>query len=378
MAGLHKTKTVMFIIMTVILSFVLFVIIVLLYISPGKLKPFNDPDGSSVEGSISEKIFVNIGGIRQGMFIRGRDIKNPVLLFIHGGPAFSEYFLVDKYPTGIEDYFTVCYWEERGGGLSYNPQVTAESMTLDQLASDAAEVTTYLRNRFGKDKIYVMAHSGGTAFALQTVARSPQFYSAYIGVAQITNQAESEKRAYEFMMGKYSDNGKPRLIEELRKYPVTDDENSLLPFFNSVIRDKAMHELGIGTMHNMRSVMKDIFLQVWLCRAYTLKEKINIWNSKLTFINKTHLREQVLKTDIPGLISKIDIPVYFMSGKYDLTVNRDLAMKYLEDIESPIKGFYTFENSAHSPMFEEPLRFKEILVKDVLNGTTTMADKYQR
>jgi pimeloyl-ACP methyl ester carboxylesterase len=54
---------------------------------------------------------------------------NPVLLFVHGGPGFPNYFLFEKYNPGLEDYFTVCYWEQRGGGLSYTPEVTMESMT---------------------------------------------------------------------------------------------------------------------------------------------------------------------------------------------------------------------------------------------------------
>jgi pimeloyl-ACP methyl ester carboxylesterase len=170
--------------MLALLSFILlsllFLVITLFLISPGRLKPFVDQNGKPVEGSISEKVFVKIGGVMQGMFIRGRDLNNPVMLFVHGGPSFPEYFLVDKYPSGIEDHFTVCYWEERGGGLSYTPQVTLESMTLEQLTSDAIEVTNYLCNRFGKEKIYLMAHSGGTAFAIQAVARFPQLYSAYI------------------------------------------------------------------------------------------------------------------------------------------------------------------------------------------------------
>jgi pimeloyl-ACP methyl ester carboxylesterase len=357
-----------------ILSSLLLLVIALFLISPGRIKPLVDQNGKPVEGSISEKVFVKIGGVMQGMFIRGRDLNNPVMLFVHGGPSFPEYFLVDKYPSGIEDHFTVCYWEERGGGLSYTPQVTLKSMTLEQLASDAIEVTNYLRNRFSKEKIYIMAHSGGTAFAIQAVARFPQLYYAYIGISQITNQTKSEKISYKYMLDQYSSDGNSKMVAEFKKYPILENDSFILPFFNSILRDKSMHELGIGTMHNMRSILKDVFLPVWTCRAYTIKEKFNIWASKFTFINKTHLREQIINSNIPYLVPKLDLPVYFLSGRYDLTVNIDLAKDYLKKIESPIKGFYTFDKSAHSPMFEEPQKLKEILVQDILNGTTNLAD----
>ena len=52
------------------------------------------------------------------------------------------------------------------------------------------------------------------------------------------------------------------------------------------------------------------------------------------------------------------------------TIRRDL-----EELEAPGKGFYTFNESAHSPMFEEPRRLKEILIRDVLNRSTSLAEK---
>lgn len=347
----------------------------LFVISPGRLKSFVDQDGRNIPGSISEKVFIEVGGVKQGMFIRGKDIRNPVMLFVHGGPAFPEYFLFEKYPVGMEDYFTICYWEQRGGGISFSSEVNMESMTIQQFASDAIEVTNYLRNRFNKDQIFMMAHCGGTAFAIKAVESSPQLFKAYIGIAQITRQADSEKLAYIYMLNRYMTYGNSEMVAEFKKFPILDNDSLILPYFGSVLRDKAMHDLGIGTMHKMRSVVKDIFLSVWTCRAYTLKEKFNIWISKFSFINKSGIRNQILTTNIPAEVPKLDIPVYFFSGSFDWTVNKDLSEEYLGTLEAPVKGFYTFNNSAHSPLFEEPQKFMEILITDVLNSSTTLADK---
>jgi pimeloyl-ACP methyl ester carboxylesterase len=364
----------LFSILSVVVIFTLIIIIILLINSPGNPEPLLDNMGKQISGSISEKTFVKIGGVTQGMFIRSKNILNPVLLFVHGGPSFPEYFLVVKYPVGLEDNFTVCYWEQRGGGISFTPQVTIESMTLQQLASDAIEVTNYLLNRFKKEKIYIMAHSGGTAFAIRAAESSPQLFHAYIGIAQITSQAESEKLGYKYMMNQYLANGNSKMVAEFKKYPMLENDSFLLPFFNSVLRDKAQHDLGIGTMHNLRSIIKDIFLPVWTCKAYTIREKLNIWISKFSFLTKTGLRGEIIQSDIAAKVPRLEIPVYFFSGRYDLTVNKDLSKEYLKKIEAPVKGFYTFNKSAHSPMFEEPQRAKEILVKDVLTGKTSLAD----
>ena len=66
--------------------------------------------------------------------------------------------------------------------------------------------------------------------------------------------------------------------------------------------------------------------------------------------------------------------MYFISGRHDYTVSYALAKNYFDQIEAPVKGFYTFEHSAHSPLFEEPEKFGEILRADVLTGGTTHAD----
>ena len=369
-----KSIKMLTIIVTIFLGFIFTLLSVLWAYSPGKPEPYLDKSGNILAGSISEKTFVNICGVKQGMFIKGKNTNNPVLLYIHGGPAFPNYFLIDKYAPGLEDNFTVCYWEQRGGGLSYSTDVTLESMTFEQLASDAIEVTNYLRKRFGKEKIYLMAHSGGTPFAIQAAVKAPQLYFAYIGMAQITRQAESEKMAYKYMIAQFTTAGNNKAVEKFRQYPVFESDSFIIPFYKSLIRDESMHKLGIGTMRSMKSIFTGVFIPVWLCKAYTLSEKLNIWKSKFSFIKKTKLIDQLFATDISTQVPKLVIPVYFFSGKYDLTVNINLSRAYLEKLDAPVKGFYTFENSAHSPLFEEPQRFNEIMINDVLNNTTTFSD----
>jgi pimeloyl-ACP methyl ester carboxylesterase len=348
--------TLMIITLTVTLAFIA---------ASGRGKPafYRDADGSVALGSISEKIYVPIGGVDQGMIIRTRDINNPVLLFIHGGPGFPTYFLVEKYNPGLEEQFTVCYWEQRCGGLSWSPDMTPESITLERLTADAIEVTNYLRHRFEKEKIYIMAHSGGTTIALPAVAQAPELYHAYIAMAQLTRQRESEKIAYDYMLDLYRSEGKSKMVSNLEKFNGVESDEQLLAFYNSGLRDVTMHELGIGTMRTMRSVFKDIFLESWRCRAYTLREKINLWRAKMGFLPKTNLRRETLFTDFAEEYPELEVPVWFMCGRHDLTVNTGLTKEYFDRLKAPEKRFYLFENSAHSPLFEEPERFMEVIME---------------
>ena len=146
--------TILFILLTVILTLVG---LLLSWSYPGKPQPFLDKNGNPLADSTSEKIFVMLNGVEQGMFIKGRNINNPVLLYLHGG--MPDYFLTQKYPTNLEDYFTVVWWEQRGSGISFRDDIPKESITLEQLISDTLAVTNYLRNRFHREKIYLMGHS---------------------------------------------------------------------------------------------------------------------------------------------------------------------------------------------------------------------------
>ena len=349
---------------------ILIIGIVLLVYSPGKSEPYLDQSGNKIIGSISEKTFININGLKQGMIIKSKDSTHPVLLILHGGIPL--YFLSQKYPTGLEDYFTVVWWEQRGSGISYNTNISPESLTLEQMVADALEVTNYLRKRFNKNKIYLMAHSGGSFMGIHIAAKAPELYHAYIGVSQISNQLKSEQLAYEYMLNQYQLSDNKKMMQKLEDAPVIDGT----PDKYLKLRDKAMHSFGIGTTHNMRSVPKEIFLPSIMCKEYTLKEKYNLWAGKAR--SGVHpLWKEMLSTNLMIQVPKLDIPVYFFSGVYDYTVSYTLSKEYFEKLQAPIRGFYTFQKSAHSPIFEEPQKVKEIMLKDVLNGTNSFADLYK-
>ena len=322
-------------------------------LSPGKPNPFLDENGRPLAGSISEKIFVNINGVKQGMFIKSKDATHPVLLYLHGG--MPDYFLTQRYPTGLEDYFTVVWWEQRGSGISYSADIPPETMTLEQMISDTLEVTNYLRHRFGKEKIYLMGHSGGTFIGIQAAAQAPELYYAYIGVAQMSYQLKSERLAYEYMLKQFKENGNKEMVRKLEAAPVTMTDGT--PDAYLALRDPAMHSLGIGTTHDMNSVITGIFLPSLTNRDYTLIEKVNMWRGK-SQSGVSPLWDKMLATDLTKELPELDLPVYFFEGIYDYTCSYTLAKSYFEKLKAPIKGFYTFEQSAHSPLFEEPEKMR--------------------
>jgi pimeloyl-ACP methyl ester carboxylesterase len=365
--------------MLIVLAVILFAVIALaawlLLLSPGTIEPYRDQVGNVPASSISEKTYETIGGVRQGMFIRGANKDNPVLLFLHGGPGMPTYFLTKQFPTGLEEHFTVCYWEQRDAGLSYDPAISAASLTVEQLMRDTIEVTNYLRERFGQEKIYLMGHSWGSFIGLQVAASAPELYHAYIGVAQVTNQLQSEQIAYQWMLEQYLAAGETKKVENLRAYPILENPALAANWFKTPERDAFMHELGIGTTRDMKDVYTGIFFPFLGTREYTLAEKYNTFFRAKPFLrNETGLIDSLLSTDLSAEIPRLELPAYFMSGRYDMTVNIDLSRAYAEQLQAPLKGYYLFRESAHCPMHEESDRFLQIMLEDVLAGTNALAD----
>ncbi len=98
-----------------------------------------------------------------------------------------------------------------------------------------------------------------------------------------------------------------------------------------------MHPLGIGTMHEMKSVFSGLFLPSLTFREYTVKEKVNLWRGKAQS-GVSAIWDEIIATDLTQKVSKFEIPVYFFAGIYDYTVSSYLAMDYFRK-SSSLEGF---------------------------------------
>lgn len=130
-------------------------------------------------------------------------------------------------------------------------------------------------------------------------------------------------------------------------------------YFSSSLRDTAMHELGVGTTRNMDSVITGIFFPSLKCTSYTWGERVNLWRGK-ALSNRFEVVNDSTGFNAWEDVTSTQVPIYFFAGKNDYTCNYELQKKYYEYITAPVKEFYVFENSAHSPIYEEPDKSSEI------------------
>lgn len=257
------------------------------------------------------------------MFLQSKNPNNPVLLFLHGGPGSLEIAFSQKYPTGLEQLFTVCWWEQRGVGISYSPKITTQEMTLENMLSDTIEVTQYLRNRFGKEKIYIMGHSWGSLLGVLTVQKHPELFHAYIGIRQVARQDKSERLAYSYMLKEFHKRNDKKMIRRLEKYSI--DNGGAISMKYLGVRSTGRNKLGIGVMHGMTS-MRDCVAIVLGYKGYTLGEKLKFAQGN-SFSLKC-LWNTVQQMDLIKEVPELQLPVYIFQGKYDYQVSYAVAQDF--------------------------------------------------
>jgi pimeloyl-ACP methyl ester carboxylesterase len=353
-----------------IIGVLLIGLIVLAANSPGKLEPLKDREGKEIVGSLAEKSFIEIGGIRQGFFIRAENPANPVILFLHGGPGSPELPMLIPYEVSerLEKYFTVCYWDQRGAGMSYSSSIDPATMTTAQMVEDTRQMTEYLQRRFNQAKIYLTGHSWGSYLGVKTIEKYPENYWAYIGIGQVTNQIESEKLAYDYMLRHATEINDKTAVKNLQKF----DKNAA-DFPNQdymmTVRSSLMNKYGIGFAHEETLSMLDMVKLILSFKGYTLSEKVKYIKGMI--LSQTTVWEDVVKDNLFVSSTAFQVPVYITHGKYDYQVSYALARAWLDKIEAPRKAFFTFEKSAHGTIMEEPEKFvqimREIAAKNVVD-----------
>ena len=129
---------------------------------------------------IDRKEMIVLGGMKQTIHIWGKSAKNPVILFLHGGPGVPNRHGMAKAQMDLLDDFTIVAWDQRGTGGSYFGCDPA-TLTLDQLVSDCANLLEYLCHTLNKKKIFLLGGSWGTELGTIVCQKYPEHVAGYIG-----------------------------------------------------------------------------------------------------------------------------------------------------------------------------------------------------
>ena len=294
---------------------------------------------------------IKLGGIDQWIQIRGHDREKPILLFLHGGPGFPNMPFAHM-NAELERAFVVVQWDQRAAGKSYSRSIPDESMRIAQFVSDAHELVQLLLHRFEEPKCYLVAHSWGSLFGAQLVARYPDLFHAYIGIGQAANLAETAQAQYRFAVDSAQREGNGQAIVELERIgrpPHSDPDHKFMEKWVGYYSEREHPSLS-------RRRMTRLALE---SPAYSWVDLAKIpFGFKYSF--QKLWREIFYETNLFEQAPRIEVPTYFFLGRYDKVVTAEVAERYYNTLDAPRgKRLIWFENSGHWPHFEEPYRFQE-------------------
>jgi len=270
----------------------------------GITPPIRDARGAVVRGSVASLEHIALGGVPQWVLIRGRSAKNPVVLFIHGGPGMPAMFLAHAWQRPLEDDFVMVQWDRLGAGKSYFGEIPTRYLTVRRLLDDTYELANFLRGRFAQNRIILVGHSWGSYLGMLAVRERPDLFRAYVGVGQLTGSARGDTL--------------------LARAQAT----SWWPLLWLALRAPEY------TLGDVRRIPQGLSLYA-----------------------------RALQYDMPAdtLRTDVRVPVYVVAGRYDMTSPSALAERYFQALTAPRKTFVWFEASAHFPFLEEPAHFLEVM-----------------
>jgi pimeloyl-ACP methyl ester carboxylesterase len=322
--------------------------------------PILGDDGQPLPGSIATLEQVELNGSRQWISVRGRDVENPVLLFLAGGPGGSQLVTARRTLAGLEEHFVVVNWEQPGAGKSFDA-VDRSTLTPERYIADGLALTAYLRERFDEEKIYVLGESWGTVVGIWMLQRDPALFHAFIGTGQMVAFLETDLICYEFALRVAGERGDTALVEKLRQQGpppyygegvALKEAAYLMETYNYMNADPAIADDGFNTWGDLAQP------------EYGLYDKLNWFRGALETLDVVY--PQLWDVDFRTQAPRLDVPVYFLLGRHDVNAAPELAEQYFRLLDAPHKELIWFERSGHNPWVTESGRFVDVVVNTVL------------
>ena len=321
---------------------------------------------------IDDTLDISVNGTRQGISVRGKDRRNPLLLVLHGGPGSPEMPDDWTFQTPWEDFFTVVEWDQRGAGKTYalsDPKTIEPTMTVPQMVSDTEVVIQYLLKAYGKQRLILLGHSWGSVLGVQMAQRHPEWMYAYVGVGQLINTRRNEEEGYGFALAQAKAHTNGEAVKELESIAPYPGDVGKISFDKIGVQRKWLMYYG-GLAWGRQDFKWDADAGE-LSPDYSEKQLDAIDAGSAFSI--THLIGPLLEVNLEKATT-FRCPVFLFVGRHDYSTSHTLAETSFKQVSAPQKELIWFEDASHMIMQEEPGRFLNHLVLDVRPIAVKAAD----
>jgi proline iminopeptidase len=290
---------------------------------------------------------VDIRGTRQWISIRGKDRRNPVILLVHGGPGSPLSPLAWTFQPGWEDHFTVVQWDQRGAGKSHAALSGEAPLTIDLMARDLTELTAFIRERLGKEKVFLVAHSWGTVIGLRLAQEHPEWLHAYVGIGQLLDSAENERQGLGKLKAMAAAAGDQAALSELAAIEPYPEPDGSLPLAKLRVVRKWVSRYN-GMTYGKRAISSRLRA---LSPDYTGEDLAAYSGAEAKSAER--LLPEIAQLRL-GEQTSIQCPVFIWMGEHDLATSPEIARDWVAQVDAPAKQYALLPNASHMVFTEVP------------------------
>ncbi len=298
---------------------------------------------------IEEAQFIPLGGIRQWVTISGRDRRNPVVLFLHGGPGnpLSPYSR-SLYGGWMRD-FTIVQWDQRGAGRTFgeNPDAAAATLSIDRMSDDGIAVVEHVSRLLGKRNVILVGGSWGSALGVHMVSRRPDLFQAYLGVGQLVSESANlsgSMRRLSAMAAAAEDRTTLEALSQLGPPPWTNPRS-----FGKLRRLTRTYEAKLTDAAPSSWWVRDA---AYASASYQASYEAGEDYSYLQFVGERG-GGLLSKVDLARLGTQFRVPIYIVQGAEDLVTVPDVSRAWFDKVQAPRKRYVLVQRAGHDA--NEPL-----------------------
>lgn len=281
------------------------------------------------------KHIITLDGVHHPIVIHKAKANNPWLLDIEWDPG----LMYVKSGSEMGSLFNTVSWNWSNSSKAILRH--SEKNKCKKLISDILLLSEIILKHFMQDKLILMAHSRASLLVIQAAMQKPYLFHAFVGKNQQTSTHINDLGGYERAVRFSKKLGEKRKIRQLQKMgppPYTQAGAKKQSHLNRLLMDLNVHpgfipkHIGIQALFN-----------------------------RLKDTGDAALYHSLGEIDLVRSAPRIDIPVYFLMGRYDLVCLPELTRAYFVHLEAAAKTLIWFERSTHYPHFQEKEKYLDIL-----------------
>ena len=301
---------------------------------------------------------IQAGSTTQWIRVRGADASNPVLLLIQQGPGLP---MINEAPRfghvlGLEQAFTVVYWDQRGCGRSLPHRKDRAGISLEAMTGDTVSLLEFLRHRFG-GKTHVAGFSFGATVGATAAARRPDLVATLVAVGMDIDGAAAGTSAYDFALAAARQRGHRRATRQLQA--IGPPPHLTSKQFTTRVR-WATNFGGVTTGETYGTLARGLLASLVRSPDYPAADVIRAVRG--ISATQAALLPEMAALDLARTVPRLDVPVVMVQGRRDQVAPGAAAQRYAGSLQAPGKRLVWFDNSAHTPHLEEPGKFRDLLL----------------